>query len=209
MKARTKFGNNKGFTLIEMAIVLVIIGLILGAVIKGKDLIQGAKQKQFYSKAIKGWELSVLNYYDRTGNLLADGKSNGGSAGTVDGQFDDISGDKFGETNGVDDTLKKVGLTVPSSNTKSSGQFIYKGVYSGSQIITFSFDWLRSDTDGLYYNAIHLMKIPTDLAIALDTMVDGSIGSAIGAFRQNPDKPTWPDASTTPVVDAFLIVDVP
>ncbi len=32
--------NNKGFTLIEMAIVLVIIGLILGAVTKGKDMIE-------------------------------------------------------------------------------------------------------------------------------------------------------------------------
>ncbi|OQX60204.1 MAG: hypothetical protein B5M56_11265 [Desulfococcus sp. 4484_241] len=38
--------NNRGFTLIEMAIVLIIIGIILGAVVKGKDLIRSGEQKK-------------------------------------------------------------------------------------------------------------------------------------------------------------------
>ena len=40
--------NNKGFTLIEMAIVLIIIGIIIGAVVKGKDLVRSAEQKRLY-----------------------------------------------------------------------------------------------------------------------------------------------------------------
>jgi prepilin-type N-terminal cleavage/methylation domain-containing protein len=41
--------NNKqsGFTLIEIAIVLVIIGLLLGGVLKGQELINSAKVKNF------------------------------------------------------------------------------------------------------------------------------------------------------------------
>ncbi|MBI2293571.1 MAG: prepilin-type N-terminal cleavage/methylation domain-containing protein, partial [Betaproteobacteria bacterium] len=35
--------NQTGFTLIEIAIVLVIIGLLLGAVLKGQELIQSAR----------------------------------------------------------------------------------------------------------------------------------------------------------------------
>ena len=31
--------NNKGFTLIELSIVLVVVGLIIGGVLVGKDLI--------------------------------------------------------------------------------------------------------------------------------------------------------------------------
>ncbi|NNG01461.1 MAG: prepilin-type N-terminal cleavage/methylation domain-containing protein, partial [Desulfobacteraceae bacterium] len=31
--------ENKGFTLVEMAIVLILIGIIIGAVVKGKDLV--------------------------------------------------------------------------------------------------------------------------------------------------------------------------
>ncbi|MBF0542486.1 MAG: prepilin-type N-terminal cleavage/methylation domain-containing protein, partial [Nitrospirae bacterium] len=41
------FNNAKGFTLVEIAIVLVIIGIILGAAMKGKDLIYGARYKKF------------------------------------------------------------------------------------------------------------------------------------------------------------------
>ncbi|HBN26850.1 MAG TPA: hypothetical protein DD405_05225, partial [Desulfobacteraceae bacterium] len=38
--------DTRGFTLIEMAIVLIIIG----AVVKGKDLVRGAEQKKIYTK---------------------------------------------------------------------------------------------------------------------------------------------------------------
>jgi prepilin-type N-terminal cleavage/methylation domain-containing protein len=41
--------KNKGFTLIEFAIVLVIIGLLLGGVLKGQELINNAKVKSFAS----------------------------------------------------------------------------------------------------------------------------------------------------------------
>lgn len=49
--------------------------------LKGKDLIQSAKQKQFYNSFVKTWELAVVSYYDRTGYLLGDGDQNGGTAG--------------------------------------------------------------------------------------------------------------------------------
>ena len=38
--------KNKGFTLVELAIVLVIIVLLLGFVLKGKALIDSAKVKK-------------------------------------------------------------------------------------------------------------------------------------------------------------------
>ncbi|WP_373019520.1 prepilin-type N-terminal cleavage/methylation domain-containing protein [Thiomicrorhabdus sp.] len=37
--------NQKGFTLVEIAIVLVIIGLLLGGVLKGQELIENSKVK--------------------------------------------------------------------------------------------------------------------------------------------------------------------
>ncbi|MEN2994442.1 MAG: prepilin-type N-terminal cleavage/methylation domain-containing protein, partial [Thermodesulfovibrio sp.] len=63
-----KLKNQKGFTLIELAIVLIIIGVILGAVLKGQDLIQNARAKQFISK-IKAWEIAQWNYYDKKGKF--------------------------------------------------------------------------------------------------------------------------------------------
>jgi prepilin-type N-terminal cleavage/methylation domain-containing protein len=68
--------NKKGFTLIELAIVLVIIGIILGAVIKGQDLIQNARAKKVVSK-FKEWEIAQWNFYDRKGRFAGDQDADG------------------------------------------------------------------------------------------------------------------------------------
>ncbi len=204
--------NNKGFTLIELAIVLVIIGLILGSVLKGKDLINSAKQKNFYTSFLKNWQLSVASYYDRTGFMLGDAIKNGGTATAVNGVFDNVSGANFGNANGIDATLKKVGLEVPQSNTANSGQFSFKGANSGSRTITMSLYNLYSHTELRYDNRLYLSSVPTDLAIGLDKIIDGQMDSVKGSFRQYPDNtdPTggWPDASTTAVVNCSLLIDL-
>src|SRR3989339_1080059 len=103
-----RFFNDKGFTLIEIAIVLVIIGLIIGAAVKGRDLIQSGKQKKFYTNSLKAWEVAVVSYYDRTGQVLGDGGANGGT-GAVDGIFDNIGGAALGA---IKARLLAAGLTV-------------------------------------------------------------------------------------------------
>lgn len=210
MKSQIRTMNNeKGFTLIEMAIVLVIIGLILGAVIKGKDVLNSAKQKKFYNNFIKEWELSTASYLDRTGNLLGDGLVNGGTNATRDGRFDNVNGADFGDA--IDGRLEGVGLTVPISNTANSGQYTYSGTYSGSQTVSMYLYYLYSHTDTRYRNALYLTNMPTDLAIAIDTLVDGEADPTKGNFRQYPDNTaaTWPDADATSVVRAAYSVNLP
>jgi len=208
MKNRASLRNERGFTLIELSIVLVIVGLILGAVIKGKDVLNSAKQKKFYTNAIKTWELAIASYYDRTGNLLGDGSENGGTTVNKNGQFDGISGANFNNTDGVDAKLKAVGLEVPTSNTDESGQFTYTGNYSGSRTITLYLSY-RGSTDGSR-NAIFLSNLPTDLAIALDTIIDGEADASKGNFRRDPDTTgAWPDASATQVVNADYTINLP
>ena len=43
--------NHKGFTLVEVAIVMVIIGLLIGGVLKGQAMIQNAKVKRVVKQA--------------------------------------------------------------------------------------------------------------------------------------------------------------
>jgi len=53
-----------GFTLIELAIVLVIIGLLLGGVLKGQELINSAKAKNIASD-LKNIQIFIYGYQDK------------------------------------------------------------------------------------------------------------------------------------------------
>jgi|Deesub1362A_J573_1020465.scaffolds.fasta_scaffold13487_2 prepilin-type N-terminal cleavage/methylation domain-containing protein len=68
--------EERGFTLIELAIVLVIIGIILGAVLKGQDLIQNARAKKFVNKG-RAWEVATWTFLDRKGRFPGDSDKDG------------------------------------------------------------------------------------------------------------------------------------
>ncbi len=88
-----------GFTLIEMAIVLVIIGLILGMIMKGKQLIDGAKVKSLIAQRNK--IIAAINiFYERYGVYPGDGCTTPAPAsisqcnGTKDGIIDTADEEK-------------------------------------------------------------------------------------------------------------------
>ncbi len=60
-----------GFTLIELAIVLVIIGLLLGGVLKGQELINSAKVKNLASD-FKNIQVYIYGYQDKYKALPGD-----------------------------------------------------------------------------------------------------------------------------------------
>lgn len=64
-------GDNKGFTLIEIAIVLVIIGLLLGGVLKGQELITGARVRNLISQQ-DGIKAAFFGFQDRYRALPGD-----------------------------------------------------------------------------------------------------------------------------------------
>jgi len=64
-----KRSKNAGFTLIELAIVLVVIGLIIAAVLKGEDLIQNARMLDFITNPVQKAQVGAMAYYDRTGQF--------------------------------------------------------------------------------------------------------------------------------------------
>lgn len=54
---------NKNLPLIELAIILIIIGIIIGTVIKKKNIIRGAEQKKVYTKFFSEWRIADLYFY--------------------------------------------------------------------------------------------------------------------------------------------------
>jgi len=65
-------GFQAGFTLVEMAIVLVIIGLILSAISIGKDLQREAEYAKIDQKFVAAWKEAYDTYYKRTGGVVGD-----------------------------------------------------------------------------------------------------------------------------------------
>lgn len=63
--------KQSGFTLVEIAIVLVIIGLLLGGVLKGQELINSAKVKNF-AQDFKSVPLFIYGYQDKYKALPGD-----------------------------------------------------------------------------------------------------------------------------------------
>ena len=64
MKNNLDMRKQSGFTLIEIAIVMVIIGLLIGGVLKGQALIDNAKIKSVVND-MKGVQAAWYGYYDR------------------------------------------------------------------------------------------------------------------------------------------------
>lgn len=94
--------RQSGFTLVEIAIVLVIIGLILGGVLQGQVLVDNAKYKNFV-KQIESFRASVYTFQDTYRGLPGDllnvsaldsAAVAGDGDGLIEGGFCDISGEE-------------------------------------------------------------------------------------------------------------------
>ena len=206
-------GNNRGFTLIEMALVLILIGIIIGAVVKGKDLVRGAEQKKVYTKFMTEWRLAYLNFYDRTGKILGD--TFDGTAAGQDGQADTAAGIAGNPTDaGRDDLydgpaagtaymgLNQLGLTAPQTNTTDNWQYKYVDSGGNSHFLTIAFDWDAANN----YNYMEIDNCPNELAMAFDTMIDGEADGTSGDFLHGTGAAwgTTPTADTTNPVQGTM-----
>ena len=204
MRNHLRCSNNNGFTLIEMAIVLIIIGIIIGAVMKGKDVIKGAEQKKLYTKFVREWQIAYSNYYDRTGWILGDDASD--TNATRDGHCNAAA-----TAANLESQLKRVGLTPPAPGPTGS---------SLVRTYTDSLGVQRTLTLGFTYNAavgnvLFIRGIPNDLGMAWDKIVDDQMDGTDGELRYAASygapqtNLAWPSAETAPAsVNASAILSL-
>jgi prepilin-type N-terminal cleavage/methylation domain-containing protein len=180
-----------GFTLIEIAIVLVIIGLLLGGVLKGQELITSARVRNLISQqdGVKAAFFGFLDRYRAYPGDYSQAQANipgcGSCAqGNNNGQIRSIlGGDVVDEQLAVWEHLSRAGFingsytytagaeTTASAPTNPYGrylQMIYDNVYDG--------------TPTTRHNLKTGNEIPSDLLAEVDRKIDD--GSATGgSFR--------------------------
>jgi len=191
----------KGFTLVEIAIVLVIIGLLLGGILKGQEMITQAKIKNVVAD-FSGISAAYYGYQDRYRAIPGDDTGaatrwSGATAGNGNGQ---IAGKYNSSTDTEEsrmwwDHLRRAGFVAGSGFQQPfnavTGIIGVQTGDAGTGTALGGFGGLIICSAGL----------PDKIAIAVDTqMDDGMIGTGTVRGQKhtagpNPDVNTAADAS--------------
>ena len=168
----TSTSSAQGFTLVELAIVLVIIGIIIGAVMKGQDLIDNARAKKV-STSINTWNMLTWAYMDRKGRFPGDSGRNG--------LIGDSAGEQTAAASAIGEMAASGTFTNPPDNPIAIGSYQFY-VYIGY------------DSSGTTKNALVICKTVNCAATvftsdelklieAVDTAIDGISDAGMGQFR--------------------------
>jgi prepilin-type N-terminal cleavage/methylation domain-containing protein len=112
-----KRSGERGFTLVELAIVMVVIGLMIGAVLKGQAMIDDAKQKRLVND-LQGISAAYFSYYDKYNAIAGD----------------DVNAHGWALTNGGGngDGLIEGNVGTPTDESQDAWQALrYAGLFSG------------------------------------------------------------------------------
>jgi prepilin-type N-terminal cleavage/methylation domain-containing protein len=204
--------SQSGFTLVEMSVVLLIIGLILGAVSVGKDMQRDAEYTKIKQKFVDQWAAAYNSYYMRAGVVLGDSQVapsnmvNGaaGFAGTsghlgdtttysapvpiCDG-LDTPPGSEGEVRSGLNAILytemDRLGVRMPPGRSEGKeARYAYLDSNGNPQEVQVCFQWNNPGTPSNSGNVMVITGLTPDLARALDQMIDGKADAQEGMFRQ-------------------------
>ena len=205
--------RQQGFTLIEIAIVLVIIGLLLGGVLKGQELITGARVRNLIQQQ-DGVKAAYFGFLDRFRALPGDyaqATANitgiaAGPCGTPTANGNGNGDGQIGAT-GNEDTLvwehlSKAGFingtytcatgtpTQSTSPTNPYGQFLG---------LSFNNAYLGTGTVPSRHNLNSGGQIPSDILAEIDRKVDDG-NPQQGSFRASTANTACYNITVTPPI---------
>jgi len=190
--------QQKGFTLVEIAIVLVIIGLLLGGILKGQEMITQAKIKNVIAD-FSGISAAYHGYQDRYRAIPGDDpNANTRWAGATQGNGNGQVAGSYNSANAADesrlwwDHLRRAGFVAGTATQQPFNAVTgMLGVQTGNAAGGAA---LGGFTGLIVCSA----NLPDKIAIAVDTQMDDGVpntGTVRGILQATPN----------PVIDAAAV----
>jgi prepilin-type N-terminal cleavage/methylation domain-containing protein len=173
-----KIRNSRGFSLIEMAIVLVIIGIIIAAIIKGQDLMTNSRAKQLTS-AVSTYRTLAMAFLDRNGRFPGAGV-NDVALNVNAGMIYKNGGAAFANISSPGTELSKVMINRPPQPVTIGSLVFYiylghtTGDNAGRNVIVVCKD--SACTGTFTADELELIKV-------VDASFDGSADAGLGQVR--------------------------
>jgi prepilin-type N-terminal cleavage/methylation domain-containing protein len=209
--------KQQGFTLVEIAIVLVIIGLLLGGILKGQEMITQAKIKNVMAdfsgisaayhgyqdryRALPGDDLGATRWPGAIAKASADGGGNGQVAGTYNNACPQTAVAATPESCLFWDHLRRAGFVSGNGALQPFNALTgMLGVQTGDGQAT-----VGPALGGFTGLIICSANIPDKIAIAVDTQMDDGVpatGTLRGGAQQSPNPNVGAGVSPAATPDA-------
>ncbi|MDT8407747.1 MAG: type II secretion system protein [Methylococcales bacterium] len=180
----------RGFTLLEIIMVLVVIGLILGAVSIGSNMQRAASYQRMASTFVNAWVAAYQAHFNNRGYVVGD--------------IQDGSGNWTLKVNGSNaptpycgadlrSAMIAAGVSLPPGRATGFedryGYLDSNGNPQDAQVCFAHVAWSVINPAGTYEvktkNVMILDRLTPDLARMLDNMIDGSQDARFGSFRES------------------------
>lgn len=175
----------RGFTLMEMSVVLVIIAVILGAVTVGRDVYRSAVAERINSEFIQGWLLAYDRYLAQSGTVPNDPAYSGLIGGSASAP--PLCGDEL-----LNHMLAR-GVTLPAGAFEGrQDTYVYQdrnGLAHRLEVCLMAVkDWSEPVSTTAYVprsrNVMRISNLTPELANQLDQRIDGAVDARFGRVRE-------------------------
>jgi prepilin-type N-terminal cleavage/methylation domain-containing protein len=184
----TAMRRQRGFSLLELSVVLVVIGLLIGAVAVGRDLQRSAANQRLSTDFIQGWQLAYEAFFNGVGRPPGDNAL--APTGRINGAVTPAGSALCGAD--MINAFLAAGIRIPTGRTEGQqDRYVYldsNGNPQEAQVCFQSVDWWEpgaamGDYDARPRNVMVINRVTFSLAAALDQQIDGRGDARFGSLR--------------------------